>query len=65
MGTITLKSKTHIGSGNFEYVYECFCGIPRPTSEIKVVSGNDNQARQMAQNECDEHCDQENNLEIS
>lgn len=55
MATLTLKSKTHLGSGNFEYTYECFCS-PRPVKEIKVTSGNDNEAKALAQLECDEYC---------
>jgi len=55
MGTLTLKQKTHLGSGNFEYTYECFCS-PKPLKDIVVVSGNDNEAQQLAQGECDEYC---------
>lgn len=55
MAKITLKSKKHLGSGNFEYTFECFCS-PKPLKEIKVTSGNDNEAKQLAQMECDEYC---------
>ena len=61
MGTITLKSKTHLGSGNFKYIYECFCEVPRPITEIEVISGNDNEAKAMAQSECDDRCSQIDN----
>lgn len=55
MAKITLKDKKHIGSGNFEYTYECFCS-PKPVKEIKVTSGNDNEAQTLAESECDEYC---------
>lgn len=56
VGKLTLKSKKHLGSGNFEYTYECFCS-PRPVKVIKVTSGNDNEAEKLAQQECDEFCE--------
>jgi hypothetical protein len=55
MATITLKTKKHLGSGNFECTFECFCS-PRPLKEIKVTSGNDNEAQALAQMECDQYC---------
>jgi hypothetical protein len=55
MGTLTLKNKKHLGSGNFEYTFECFCS-PKPLREIKVTSGNDNEAQALAQLECDQYC---------
>jgi hypothetical protein len=35
MATLTLKNKKHLGSGNFEYTFECFCS-PKPLKEIKA-----------------------------
>ena len=56
MSQIKLKSKKNIGAGNFEYVFECLCD-PRPLKDITVTSGNDNEAAQLAQIECDSYCD--------
>lgn len=55
MGKLTLKNKKDLGKGNFEYTYDCFCS-PKPLKEIKVTSGNDNEAKQLAQQECDDYC---------
>jgi hypothetical protein len=55
IATVTLKNKKHLGSGNFEYTFECFCS-PKPLKEIKVTSGNDNEAQALAQIECDQYC---------
>jgi hypothetical protein len=55
LGKLIFKKKTHLGSGNFEYTYDCFCS-PRPLKEIKVTAGNDNEAEQLAQPDCDEYC---------
>jgi hypothetical protein len=59
MATLTLKSKKDLGAGNFEFIFECFCS-PKPLKDIKVTSGNDNEARQLAQMECDEFCSNSN-----
>jgi hypothetical protein len=61
MGQITLKSKKNIGAGNFEYTYQCFCS-PRPLKDIVVTSGNDNEANQLAQEECDQYCTTDDSL---
>lgn len=47
------KSKKHLGSGNFEYTFECTKsnGEKKP---IKVTAGNDNEAKQLAELECNE-----------
>ena len=55
MATLNLRSKKHIGSGNFEYAYACFCS-PKPLKQITVTAGNDDEAKQLAQQECDEYC---------
>jgi hypothetical protein len=55
MATLTLKSIKDMGAGNFEYTFECFCS-PRPLKTIVVTSGNDNEARVLAGQECDEYC---------
>jgi len=55
MGFLTLKSKKHLGTGNFEYTYECFCS-PKPVKDIVVVAGNDSEARMLAQLDCDDYC---------
>jgi hypothetical protein len=55
MTQIKLKQKKHLGSGIFEYTYECFCG-PKPLKDIIVTSGNDNEAKQSALEECDDYC---------
>ena len=60
MATLTLISKVHLGSGNFEYTYKCECN--NSTNEIKVTSGNDMQAEMLAQMECDDNC---NNSKLS
>ena len=54
MASISLISKVHLGSGNYEYTYKCTCN--NSSNEIKVTSGNDIQARMLAQLECDDTC---------
>lgn len=54
MSKLELTKKEHLGSGNFEYTFKCTCNSS--TNEIKVTSGNDQQARDLAQLECDEIC---------
>jgi hypothetical protein len=62
MAEVKLKSKTHIGSGNYEWVYDCFCGIPAPLKEIKfTASGNQSQADQLALLECEDACSKSKN----
>jgi hypothetical protein len=55
MANLTLKKKRDTGNGNFEYTFECFCD-PRPIKEIVVVYGNDNEAQQDAEQQCDGYC---------
>lgn len=60
MGQITLVSKTDAGAGNFTYTYDCVC-IPKPVKQIVVGPyGNDNEAQQDAQAQCDAYCSQSN-----
>jgi hypothetical protein len=55
MPNLTLKQKRDLGNFNFEYTYECFCD-PRPVKEIVVVYGNDNEAQEDAENQCNAYC---------
>jgi hypothetical protein len=56
MATVKQKSKTPAGTpGNFNYEFDCTCKSGRK-HVIKVTSANDNQAKQLAQLECDEKC---------
>lgn len=59
MGEITfVKREPAGGAGNFEYTYECFCGVPRPKTTVVVTAGNDNEGRRLAQTECDQTCNE-------
>jgi hypothetical protein len=55
MSQLTLKKKRDLGNGNFEYTFECAC-VPKPVKQIVLVYGNDNEAHQDAQEQCDEYC---------
>ena len=56
MASVTLIKKTPAGSpGNFNYEYRCTCRDNK-THTITVTTANDNQARHLAQQECDEKC---------
>lgn len=55
MEQLKLKSKRHVGSGNFEYTYQCFCD-PKPLKDIVVTYGNSDEAEQDAQMQCDAYC---------
>jgi hypothetical protein len=52
MCTCIQKDKKHLGSGNFEYTFEC-TKTDGTKKTIKVTSGNDNQAKQLAELECE------------
>lgn len=53
MCTCVQTEKKHLGSGNFEYTFECT--KPDGTKKkVKVTSGNDNQAKQLAELECND-----------
>ena len=57
MSTVKFIRKTPTGgAGNFNYVYSCTCTGGNINPNITVTSANDNQARQLAQIECDENC---------
>ena len=56
MASIKFIKKTPAGSlGNFNYEYECTCSSGAK-HKITVSSANDNQAKQLAEMECDEKC---------
>lgn len=56
MAPVKFVKKEPAGTpGNFKYTYECTCGSGKKHS-LLVQSANDNQARQLAQLECDEKC---------
>lgn len=55
MPNLTLQSKRSVGNGNFEYTYECFCD-PRPVKTIVVTYGNDAEAQQDAEQQCNDYC---------
>jgi hypothetical protein len=58
MATVKFKKKTPAGPpGNFKYEYECTCANGKKQA-IEVQSANDNQAKQLAQLECDEKCEE-------
>ena len=54
MCTCKQKSKKPAGSpGNFNYVFTCTTD-DGTTKEVKITSGNDNEAKQLAELECDD-----------
>jgi len=55
MPNLTFKKKRDLGNGNFEYTYECACD-PKPIKQIVVVYGNDNEANEDAQEQCNDYC---------
>lgn len=56
MAAVKFKKKTPSGPlGNFKYEYECTCSDNKKHT-IEVQSANDNQAKQLAQLECEEKC---------
>lgn len=57
MSTIKFVRKTAAGgAGNFNYEYTCSCADGGKKPNITVTSANDNQARALAQLECDDTC---------
>jgi hypothetical protein len=44
-----LLKKEHLGSGNFNWTFKC----KRSNKSVTVTSGNENEARQLAELECD------------
>jgi hypothetical protein len=55
MATLSIQSKTPIGSNSFEYTYTCDCS-PKPPKEITVTAANDEEAQALAQTDCDNYC---------
>ena len=56
MSTIKFLKKEPAGTpGNFTYTYECTCNNATKKN-VKVSCANDNEAKQLAQMECDEKC---------
>lgn len=56
MSTITFVKKEPGGTpGNFTYTYECTCQ-DNSKKKVKVACANDNEAKQLAQLECDDKC---------
>lgn len=57
MATITFVKKTPAGSpGNFIYEYKCSCSDGGTKPNITVTCGNDNEAKELAQLECESNC---------
>ena len=57
MSTVKFIRKTPAGgAGNFNYLYSCTCAGGNAKPNITVTTANDNQARHLAQLECDENC---------
>jgi hypothetical protein len=57
MSTVTFVSKKPAGPlGNFNYEYTCTCAGGTKKPNVKVTSANDNQAKMLAQMQCDESC---------
>lgn len=56
MSTIKLIKKVPAGAINqFNYTFECTCG-DRSKKTVEVTSGNDDNAKKLAQHECDDEC---------
>jgi len=56
MAPVKFKKQSPAGTpGNFKYEYECTCSNGKMHT-IEVQSANDNQAKQLAQLECDKKC---------
>ncbi|EJN26882.1 hypothetical protein PMI35_03724 [Pseudomonas sp. GM78] len=56
MSTIKLLKKVSAGTpGNFNYIYECTCGNGSKKT-VTISAANDNEAKILAQMECDDKC---------
>ncbi len=55
MAEVVFLKKEHLGSGNFEWTFRCRCENG-DSSPIKVTSGNENVARNLAQIDCEASC---------
>lgn len=57
MSTITFVKKTPAGSpGNFNWEYKCKCADGTNKPNIVVTAANENEAKILAQQECDDTC---------
>jgi hypothetical protein len=57
MSTVVFVKKTPAGgAGNFDYEYKCTCADGTKKDNVKVTAGNDNEAKQLAQTDCDSTC---------
>lgn len=56
MATVKFVKKTPAGPpGNFNYEYECTCSSGKKHN-VTVSSGNDNEAKQLAEQQCNDDC---------
>jgi|APEBP8051072266_1049373.scaffolds.fasta_scaffold18350_1 hypothetical protein len=61
MSTVTFVSKKPAGRlGNFNYEYACTCGGGAKKPNVTVTAANDNEAKMLAQMECDDSCGEGN-----
>jgi hypothetical protein len=57
MSTIVFVKRTQAGTpGNFNYEYKCTCADGTKKVNVIVTAANDNEAKQLAQTECDSTC---------
>jgi len=57
VATVKLKKKEPAGgAGNYKYTYECVCTSGKKAGDIVVTAANDNEAKRLAQMDCDEKC---------
>lgn len=57
MSTVAFVSKKPAGPlGNFNYEYTCTCAGGTKKPNVTVTAANDNEARMLAQMECDDSC---------
>jgi len=59
MSEIKFVKKTPAGTpGNWNWEYTCKCGGGTVKKNVVVSSANENEAKQLAQQECDDSCDE-------
>lgn len=57
MASVKFKKKVPAGPlGNFNWTYECRCNTGASKPDVVVTSANENEAKSLAQMECDEKC---------
>ena len=57
MSSVVFVKKTPAGgAGNFIYEYKCTCSSGTAKPNVTVTCANDNEARQLAELECDDSC---------